>query len=77
VVQATDAVFRNNSKSIRATDYSNYSENPNVEAANVSSFNQCSFTVDEDYNNEIGIYAENTGYATIIMNDFMVGTKGA
>ena len=175
VVQATDAVFRNNSKSIRATDYSNYSQNPNVETANVSSFNQCSFTVDEDYigdetfhshvelsnvdgikfyacsfsvdndvpqvsssssaitaynagfsvealcdspvfpcpesskirssfdgfnkavsvtnsggvsktfsinsssfnNNEIGIYAENTGYATIIMNDFMVGTKGS
>ena len=77
VVQATDAVFRNNSKSIRATDYSNYSQNPNVEAANVSSLNQCSFTVDEDYNNEIGIYAENPGYATIIMNDFMVGTKGA
>ncbi len=175
VVQATDAVFRNNSKSIRATDYSNYNQNPNVETANVSSFNQCSFTVDEDYisdetfyshvelsevdgikfyacsfsvdndvqqvsssssaitaynagfsveslcdspvfpcpesskipssfdgfnkavsvtnsggvsrtfsisgssfnNNETGIYAENTGYATIIMNDFMVGTKGA
>ena len=175
VVQATDAVFRNNGKSIRATDYSNYGQNPNVEIANASFFRQCSFTVDEDYigdetfyshvelsevdgirfyacsfsvdndvsqvsssssaitaynaafsvealcdsqafpcpesakirstfdgfnkavsitnsggvsrtfsinsssfnNNEIGIYAENTGYATIIMNDFMVGTKGS
>ncbi len=175
VVQATDAVFLNNAKSIRAADYSNYNHNPNVETANVSFFRQCSFTVDEDYigdetfhshvelsnvdgirfyactfsvdndvpqvsssssaitaynagfsveslcdspvfpcpesskirssfdgfnkavsvtnsggvsrifsinsssfnNNEIGIYAENTGYATIIMNDFMVGTKGA
>lgn len=49
VVQATDAVFRNNGKSIRATDYSNYGQNPNVEIANASFFRQCSFTVDEDY----------------------------
>ena len=36
----------------------------------------CSFSVKNSTfkNNDIGIYAENTGYATILENDFIVGT---
>lgn len=50
IVQATDAFFRNNTKSIHAISYTNFNPFiPGRETDNVSYFNNCVFELDEDY----------------------------
>lgn len=50
IVQATDAVFRNNTKSIHAISYTNFSPFiPGRETDNLSYFNNCVFELDGDY----------------------------
>ena len=47
IVKATDAVFRNNAKSVHALFYKNYSDG--VESSYEASFDRCQFIVDENY----------------------------
>ena len=49
IVWATDAIFRNNAKTVHAINYSNYSPSSGVEAHNMSWFRNCSFIIDSDY----------------------------
>ena len=48
IIQATDAVFRNNTKSIRALNYIDHNINGSEVAYN-SQFTKCNFIIDEDY----------------------------
>ena len=49
VVQATNATFRNNAKSIHAINYSNYNQNSGLETQNISYLRKCSFIIDTNY----------------------------
>ena len=49
IVWATDAIFRNNAKTVHAINYSNYTPSSGAEAQNASWFRNCSFIIDSDY----------------------------
>ena len=49
IVQATDAIFRNNAKSIHALWYTNTIPETDLEVNNLSFFKECTFEVNEDY----------------------------
>ena len=49
IVQATDAIFRNNAKSVHALNYSNFHPWTGMEMDNVSYFNNCTFELNGDY----------------------------
>ena len=49
VIQATDAVFRNNAKAVRALNYSNYNQNTGKEKQGISYMRRCSFVIDTNY----------------------------
>ncbi|MBC8486607.1 MAG: T9SS type A sorting domain-containing protein [Bacteroidetes bacterium] len=50
IVQATDAIFRNNAKSVLALYYSNFNpNNPGNEMDNVCYFNNCTFELNGNY----------------------------
>lgn len=50
IVQATDAVFRNNAKSLHAEDYANLHPVTSQEVDNLSFFKNCTFEITDEYN---------------------------
>lgn len=50
IVQAEDAVFRNNARAVHASNYHNYyPTNPGTEADNLSRFTNCTFEITNNY----------------------------